>query len=187
MTSGEMRVGDDERLEAVRLLEGQAAEGRLNPQELTDRREQALSAVTRGDVVDLFRDLPVDPPAAGAGQGFAPYRPTSEPEPQPQWPVLPSSRGQGAGSDDTWNPGTTETVSWTNLQPESHRGLSPGGVKLTLALAAVATAVALGIVLASAGGGWLALAIPAFLWIGLFPALRRRSSRQRPKPLEREE
>lgn len=58
-----LRIGHTERDEAVRLLEEQAADGRLGSDELADRRSQVRRARTREDLAPVFADLPVDAPA----------------------------------------------------------------------------------------------------------------------------
>ena len=53
-----VRASDDEREAAVARLQAAAGEGRLTLDELADRLERALSAVTRADLEPLTGDLP---------------------------------------------------------------------------------------------------------------------------------
>lgn len=62
----EIRIGDAERDEAVRRLQMHVSEGRLSLEEFDNRVGRAIEAVTAGDLVELFKDLPgapFDPPA----------------------------------------------------------------------------------------------------------------------------
>jgi Domain of unknown function (DUF1707)/2TM domain len=61
-----VRVGDDERERVVTALHEHASRGRLDPEELDSRVEQALRARTRSDLAGLLRDLPAEQPAASA-------------------------------------------------------------------------------------------------------------------------
>lgn len=69
---GEIRIGNAERDEAVRLLRQQADAGRLDTSELSDRAARARTARTREELQPLFADLPVDLPAVETA-AFAPY------------------------------------------------------------------------------------------------------------------
>jgi hypothetical protein len=60
-----VRVGDDERERVVTALHEHASRGRLDPDELDARVEQALRARTRSDLDGLLRDLPTEPTLAG--------------------------------------------------------------------------------------------------------------------------
>jgi len=57
----EERLSDAERDEAVGRLSQAQAEGRLTIEEFGERAAAARRAVTRGDLVPLFADLPVSP------------------------------------------------------------------------------------------------------------------------------
>ncbi|GAB3909846.1 hypothetical protein GCM10029964_112290 [Kibdelosporangium lantanae] len=59
-----IRVGDPERNQAVQLLAGHFAAGRLSPAEHEDRVAQARAAVIHSDLALLFDDLPSPHPAA---------------------------------------------------------------------------------------------------------------------------
>ncbi|WP_418153640.1 DUF1707 SHOCT-like domain-containing protein [Actinoalloteichus caeruleus] len=56
--SPDVRIGDAERAEAVRLLGEHLSAGRLGAEDYGDRAARASSAVTRGDIARLFVDLP---------------------------------------------------------------------------------------------------------------------------------
>ncbi len=63
-----VRASDDEREAIVDRLRTAAAEGRLTLDDLTDRLDQALAAVTRADLEPLIADLPersAPPPSPG--------------------------------------------------------------------------------------------------------------------------
>ena len=53
-----LRVGSEERQAALDALAAHFAAGRLDSFEYEDRRGRATDAVTRGDLMDLFTDLP---------------------------------------------------------------------------------------------------------------------------------
>ncbi|MEO7130850.1 MAG: DUF1707 domain-containing protein [Dermatophilaceae bacterium] len=67
-----MRIGDEERDEAVRALTAHFEAGRLDADAFEDRRGKALDAVTQGELVGLFADLPAKD---ASGQSLA--RPAS--------------------------------------------------------------------------------------------------------------
>jgi hypothetical protein len=56
--TGSLRVGDREREDAVRLLDGHFSAGRLTGDEHTERTTAAYAARTRHDLDVLFTDLP---------------------------------------------------------------------------------------------------------------------------------
>jgi hypothetical protein len=60
----DQRLSDAERDEAVERLAAAQAEGRLTATEYQERADAARSAVTRGDLVPLFSDLPASAPAS---------------------------------------------------------------------------------------------------------------------------
>src|SRR6201996_9437938 len=59
-----MRASDADRDRAIEVLAEASAQGRLSPQEYTDRSEAALAARTRGDLDGLTADLPESAAAA---------------------------------------------------------------------------------------------------------------------------
>ncbi|WP_228000199.1 DUF1707 domain-containing protein [Mycolicibacterium sp. P1-5] len=56
-----VRIGTAEREEAQALLRRQFSEGRLNPDEFSERSAAVADAVTRADLVPIFADLPAKP------------------------------------------------------------------------------------------------------------------------------
>ena len=65
--SDDVRIGTAERERAMDLLSRQFAEGRLNPDEFSERSAAIAAAVTRADLDPVFADLPVKPPQNVAG------------------------------------------------------------------------------------------------------------------------
>lgn len=65
------RLSNDERGDAVQTLTRFEAEGRLSPEELATRTAAARVAVTWGDLVPLFNDLPPSSPASPAHPAVA--------------------------------------------------------------------------------------------------------------------
>ncbi|MEV6285901.1 DUF1707 domain-containing protein [Kribbella sp. NPDC051770] len=63
-----VRVGDDERQEAVRRLGEHYEAGRLTAEEHSERISQALQAKTAGDLAALFADLPGEKKAEAGPQ-----------------------------------------------------------------------------------------------------------------------
>ncbi|HEV2771062.1 MAG TPA: DUF1707 domain-containing protein [Solirubrobacteraceae bacterium] len=68
-----LRVGDREREQVVDLLSQHAAEGRLVPEELEARIDEAHAACTRGELAVLTTDLPAI--ASRAARGSRPGLP----------------------------------------------------------------------------------------------------------------
>ena len=64
-----VRASDDEREVVVARLQAAAGEGRLTLDELADRLDRALSAVTRADLEPLTGDLPGQSTPVPAGSG----------------------------------------------------------------------------------------------------------------------
>lgn len=56
-----VRIGTAEREAAMTLLSRQFSEGRLNPDEFSERSAAVAAAVTRADLEPIFADLPVKP------------------------------------------------------------------------------------------------------------------------------
>ncbi|WP_225933649.1 DUF1707 SHOCT-like domain-containing protein [Mycolicibacterium pallens] len=56
-----VRIGTAEREEAHALLSRQFSEGRLNPDEFSERSAAVAAAVTRADLAPIFADLPAKP------------------------------------------------------------------------------------------------------------------------------
>ena len=70
-----MRASDADRDRAIEVLAAASAEGRLSPEEYSERSEAALAARTLGDLARLTGDLPAGPaagvPATGSRGGPA--------------------------------------------------------------------------------------------------------------------
>ena len=62
--SEHVRIGTAEREAAMRLLSTQFSEGRLTPEEFSERSAAASAALTRADLEPLFADLPAKPSTA---------------------------------------------------------------------------------------------------------------------------
>jgi hypothetical protein len=58
----DIRVSDAEREEVVERLREHTAAGRLTPEELDERIDEAYAARTRGELDRVMRELPVRPP-----------------------------------------------------------------------------------------------------------------------------
>jgi hypothetical protein len=70
-----MRASDADRDRAIEILATASAEGRLSPEEYSERSDAALAARTHGELAGLTDDLPAAPaagvPATGAGGDVA--------------------------------------------------------------------------------------------------------------------
>jgi hypothetical protein len=83
----EIRVGDAEREEALRALGDHMSAGRLDIDEYGDRTARVAASKTRGELVELFHDLPDPKPALGPPVKAAPAVPrTPVPAPSPTGP-----------------------------------------------------------------------------------------------------
>ncbi|MCX2934204.1 DUF1707 domain-containing protein [Mycobacterium sp. CVI_P3] len=60
------RIGTAEREQAMDLLSRQFSEGRLTPDEFSERSAAIAAAVTRADLEPVFADLPTKPGGASA-------------------------------------------------------------------------------------------------------------------------
>ncbi len=69
-----MRASHDDRAAIVGMLRDAGAAGRLEPDELDERTEAALSARTLGDLAALVDDLPGEPPLGLSRPGAPPHR-----------------------------------------------------------------------------------------------------------------
>lgn len=107
-SSASLRLSNDERDRAVAELHSHAEQGRLSAEELQQRTAEARVAVTRGDLVPLFADLPgalhldgqatENPPTAAPGVAAAPNSSSGYPsqwdrdrdrrEPRTRWGLL---------------------------------------------------------------------------------------------------
>ena len=64
--AAQVRIGTAEREEAMDLLSRQFSEGRLAPDEFSDRSAAISAAVTRADLEPIFADLPAKPGAVAS-------------------------------------------------------------------------------------------------------------------------
>ncbi|MEU4801932.1 DUF1707 domain-containing protein [Actinosynnema sp. NPDC023587] len=65
MGDGDIRIGDAEREQALRLLGEHLGEGRLDVEEYGDRSARVTTAKTRAELLALFDDLPAPRPVFG--------------------------------------------------------------------------------------------------------------------------
>jgi hypothetical protein len=79
--SPEIRIGDHEREEAITALGEHFSAGRLDVEEYGERTAKATEARTRGDLRDLFTDLPA--PHPGLSTPTTPPTPPAEPAASP--------------------------------------------------------------------------------------------------------
>ncbi|ATE57249.1 MULTISPECIES: DUF1707 SHOCT-like domain-containing protein [Actinosynnema] len=84
MGDREIRVGDAEREDALRVLGEHLSAGRLDVDEYGERTARATAARNRGELLDLFSDLPHPHPALSAATAVRPMPPP---------PGLPARRG----------------------------------------------------------------------------------------------
>lgn len=83
--SGHIRIGDDEREQAIRALGDHYSRGRIDLREYEQRLTRATSARSADDLCVLFSDLPGPHPAFGSPTPFTP------PMPSPAGTVAPST------------------------------------------------------------------------------------------------
>src|SRR2546423_1808769 len=76
MESSELRISDTEREQAVRMLGEHMSVGRLDVEEYGERSARATAAKTRGELTELFADLPPPGPMFGPAAP-PPYRPAA--------------------------------------------------------------------------------------------------------------
>lgn len=78
----DLRISDTEREQAVRMLGEHMSVGRLDVDEYGDRSARATAAKTRGELVELFADLPEPRPTFGAAATAPPpYQPAASAPP----------------------------------------------------------------------------------------------------------
>lgn len=86
-----MRIGDTERESALAALGEHMSAGRLDIDEYGERTARVSAAKTRGELLDLFTDLPEPHPTFGSVSG-PPPRP-AQPVQQEPGPVRPMPQG----------------------------------------------------------------------------------------------
>lgn len=89
-TADNVRIGTAEREDAIRCLGEHFTAGRLGTDEYEQRAGQAAAAVVRGDLAELFTDLPVPHPGCLAPP--VPVPPPAPPAPMPAPPAPPVPR-----------------------------------------------------------------------------------------------
>jgi len=75
----DIRASDTERRGVIATLQAACVDGRLNLDEYGQRIEQALRAVTRGQLEGLVNDLPLSTPMSGARPGARARSPSAGP------------------------------------------------------------------------------------------------------------
>ena len=85
----QIRIGDAERQSALTALGEHMSAGRLDIDEYGDRTAQVSTAKTRGQLLDLFADLPAPHPSFGVEPRPAPPAPPTGQAPVPTSPGLP--------------------------------------------------------------------------------------------------
>lgn len=93
--SDSLRIGTSERESAVKILSDHMSEGRLSLEEYEERMAAALEAKTRGDLRELFTDLPAPyppflvPPSVPPSNAVATLFPSATPS--TTFPAAPPS------------------------------------------------------------------------------------------------
>jgi hypothetical protein len=80
-TSDGLRIGTQEREDAIKILSDHMSEGRLSLDEYDQRMSAAVAATTRADLRPLFADLPAPYPAFMAPPAPVPLLPPAGPPP----------------------------------------------------------------------------------------------------------
>ena len=78
--SPDMRIGDTEREQALAALGEHMSAGRLTIDEYGERSAKVTAARTRGELLELFTDLPDPKPGAAPRPVAAPQPPATVPE-----------------------------------------------------------------------------------------------------------
>ncbi|RFA16429.1 hypothetical protein B7R22_02785 [Subtercola boreus] len=102
-----IRLSDSERNAAVARIEAHARQGRLKPSEVVERSNAVRSAVTRGDLAPVFRDLPDDDDVEDARY---PRYPASFPSPSAQGFETPLKPAFDADPPRTGQRGSTSVL-----------------------------------------------------------------------------
>ncbi|ALG13654.1 DUF1707 SHOCT-like domain-containing protein [Kibdelosporangium phytohabitans] len=104
MNDPEIRVGDAEREEALRALGDHMSAGRLDIDEYGERTARVAASKTRGDLLELFKDLPAPKPTFIA-------QPVVQPQAQPV-PAMP-----GPAPPQRWSGSRTALKTYAALIP----------------------------------------------------------------------
>ncbi|WP_409466770.1 DUF1707 domain-containing protein [Amycolatopsis sp. GA6-003] len=98
--SPQLRISDRERESALHALGEHMSAGRIDIDEFGERSARITAAKTRGELSELFADLPVPHPVFG-GATAAPEPAAAAPMPVPQ----PAASGEVAARQPEWSPG----------------------------------------------------------------------------------
>ncbi|MGH8920477.1 MAG: DUF1707 SHOCT-like domain-containing protein, partial [Actinomycetes bacterium] len=82
--SPQLRISDQERESALSALGDHMTAGRIDIDEYGDRSARITAAKTRGELGELFADLPQPHPAYGGAAVAAPPPAAPAPAPQPE-------------------------------------------------------------------------------------------------------
>lgn len=86
--NSQIRIGDTERESALNALSEHMTAGRLDIDEYGDRTAKVAAAKTRGELLEIFGDLPAPHPTFGVASA-----PAMEPVPEPQFTPMPGRMG----------------------------------------------------------------------------------------------
>ncbi|HEU4947976.1 MAG TPA: DUF1707 domain-containing protein [Kribbella sp.] len=166
---GRIRIGDQERDDAVRRLGEHYEAGRLTTEEHTERVDGALQAKTAADLAALFADLP------GGGRSAGPTAAGEEPDRAGPWGWgvgAPWTAPQEAGGRRGRGPWGAGGPPWVQ-----GRRSGPGGIPLPLLLALVVFGVLASI--ACVVGGGHPPVLPLLLTAAAIFVVRRRRQERR--------
>jgi DUF1707 SHOCT-like domain len=180
----QIRIGDAERNEAVRLLGEHYEAGRLSQEEHSERVDTALRSTTRKDLDALFTDLPreADPGWQGPGRHEQPAAgPQSGPQQGwPGWfagPGQQGAQGRQGQQDQQGRPAGGRYASGGPFGgPPWARGgwRGPRAFGLPIPLIAILAVAALAGIACAVAGGHPPVLLFAIIAITTFMILRRR-------------
>lgn len=99
--SPQLRISDQERESALNALGEHMSAGRIDIDEFGERSARITAAKTRGELGELFTDLPVPHPVFGVGATAAPPPAAAPPPPMPV--PRPAASGEVARQPE-WSP-----------------------------------------------------------------------------------
>ncbi|MYW89253.1 DUF1707 domain-containing protein [Amycolatopsis rubida] len=100
--SPQLRISDQERESALHALGEHMSAGRIDIDEFDERSARITAAKTRGELGELFTDLPVPHPVFGAGATAAPEPAVAPP---PMSVPQPAASGEVAARQPDWSAG----------------------------------------------------------------------------------